>query len=102
MEYTVEYFINKFEAIPTQEIGSVSLINHCALWHCGLQQNEYKHTDESRALVRIFGGDCESPKDAGEMGAIYRINDGIGDNKLLGNTPKERILNKLYQIRDGK
>lgn len=30
-EYTIDYFIKKFEAIPENEIGRNSLSNHCAL-----------------------------------------------------------------------
>lgn len=99
--YDVEYFINKFEAIPDHEIGAVRLSAHCALWHCGLKNGEYVHTDESKALTILFGGDIND-KSKG-FPAVYTINDGgFAINERLGDTPKQRILNKLYQIRDGK
>lgn len=104
MKYDVNYFINKFEAIPEDDWGAGDLQKHCALYHCGLVDNVYKHNDETIALAKLFGAKEPMYGQYGTplyMDHIYLVNDGIDEYKSLGNTPKERILNKLYQIRDG-
>lgn len=101
-KYDKEYFIKKFEAIPDNEIGQGSLMNHCALHHVGVgivdgkQTGEYYSfmnvpyiTEESFALITLFGG--EKPTD---FNAIYAVN----DDPHWGKTPKERILNKLKSL----
>jgi hypothetical protein len=95
MKYDKEYFIKKFEAIPDNEIGALSIENHCALHHCGVEYNcgGYKKTDEALALLNLFGND---DTDEPDWSRVYDINDGnIG---CYGGTPKERILNKLKSL----
>ncbi len=94
MEYTKEYFIEKFTKLTNDEVGIGLLSNHCALWHCGVRENpENKHyvpTEESTALIKLFGGDDEN-----QFKVVTRINDA----SYVGNiTPRERILNRLKSI----
>ena len=87
-QYTVDYFIEKFEKIPDEKwvVGDFGFNGtHCAFGHCGMV-NANECTSESKALMSIFGNV-----------SIVRTNDGsIG----IGNTPKERILNKLKEIKE--
>lgn len=99
VNFDVDYFIKKFNAIPESDIG-VGLSERCALWHCGVRLIEnvkggYSGTEESAALIKLFGGFRRT-----DFHAVYSINDigPIGQQTL---TPKQRILNKLYQIKDG-
>ena len=95
MEYTRDYFIAKFEPVPSHRWGE-GLIDNCALAQCGVttEGNGYKHTEESLALVKIFGGEGEK-----EEHVVYEVNDGTGMGTLrFGNTPKERILNYLKSV----
>lgn len=87
MKYTVDYFIEKFEAIPEEkwfqndyEDGSGRF---CALGHCG--QKYLKPTDESIALSRL-------------VDYVSMINDGYVDCYQQAN-PKQRILAALYNIK---
>lgn len=53
--------------------------------------------EEAIALIRLFGG-----KDGTDCEAVYDVNDGnLHKNQILGETPKERILNRLNQLKDG-
>jgi len=99
--YDKDYFIKKFEAIPDEDIGKGRLDKHCALHHCGVHINgrgEYVETVEARKLAKLFGSN--------ELPIIHKINDGtyyfdpkVGKNIIAeGNTPKERILNKLRSL----
>lgn len=95
-EYTVDYFIEKFEAIPDEKwcTGVFEDMTGacCALGHCGYRG--YNVTDESRSLSRLFG----------RYHQVGCINDGdeLGDGEIVekyGYTPKERILNALREIK---
>ncbi len=100
MEYTKEYFIEKFEAISEENWieGAAGFILHdgkaCALGHCGMTLDHtmyYKPSNECIALIKLFGGKFDS-----DFQAVYRIND---NNRIYkGATPKERILNKLKSL----
>lgn len=107
-KYDVDYFIKKFEAIPEEKWYQGTYFNEdktafCALGHCG--QKDYKHTKQSIALINIF-------KKADKALNVYNVNDGNYNwysdvyiegfrdfNIYLGDTPKERILNALYNIK---
>lgn len=96
MEYNVDYFINKFEAIPEEEIKVGSIENHCSLWHCKCE--DYVHiTEEAQSLIKLL-----SPLvPAGHLliaRPVWEINDGISEN-YLQPTPKQRILAALYDIK---
>jgi hypothetical protein len=99
MIYNKEYFIKKFEAIPEDKLGSGCLNNKCALWHCGVREDintdgGWKPTEEANALIKLFGGSIEENKWGWEK--VYHVNDGIDSSE--GDTPKERILNKLRSL----
>lgn len=99
--YDVTYFINKFEAIPSEYfitnhlVGYDNNYQHCALGHCGMESYD-NPTDEALELVSLFGGSIDfiSNHLDTEFNKVYAIND-MGEG-----TPKKRILNYLYQIRD--
>lgn len=95
--YTVDYFIEKFSNIPEELWNSdgqyVSDSNpdcKCALGHCGFVS---RHTDESDSLVRLFRSN--------DFGVVF-VNDGNGEEikTKYGNSPKERILNALKEIKE--
>jgi len=113
MDYSIEYFIEKFSTIPEEKWTVKQLEDsetgaHCALGHCGVTQkafgNPYNYTEEGTALEKIFqtvpsiwntGSYVPSTNDNG-----YGM--GIGCTKTL---PKERILItllKAQEIRDAK
>lgn len=96
MTYSVDYFLEKFYAIPDEMwlIGNfVDKSNpaiKCALGHCGYHWSKY--TEEAQVLrEHIFETDL--------------INDGTDSNGInfseLGDTPKERILNALLLVKCG-
>lgn len=106
--YTVDYFIEKFESIPyhlwCEEDLNGKDGTHCALGHCGdyTQGSEesmslsvilieyYKHNGIQIPYARNFLLTDE---------IVYAINDGWGEFKKLGLTPKARILAALYDIK---
>lgn len=101
-KYTVDYFIDKFSNIPEENFitGSLQMDNKCcALGYCGMK-NYDKIPREAIALIDII-----TPKAAqqeNKVGISYfvtDVNDGIGSKRELGSTPKERILNKLKEIK---
>jgi hypothetical protein len=92
-KYTVDYFIKKFTAIPDE----LWCVNHyrtshgqrCASGWCG--KTIHRTTVESLALNRL-------------MGHFLNHTEGINDNfcdsySHLGDTPKERILVALENIK---
>lgn len=89
MTYDIQYFIDKFEAIPEDKWAMGGLGHngiHCVLGHCGVTPNgdDYDGTDESKALCLIFGGAED------DYPGVYRINDsGVG-------SPKVNMLEALY------
>lgn len=108
MEYTLEHFIQKFESLKDEEVGTGSLSRHCVLWHCGveyyaesLEEAEQKHP-EAVALMKLFSAQTREGNCL-DYNAVYRINDKNGDNSagdlFLG---RKQILEALYALRDGK
>jgi hypothetical protein len=98
--YTVDYFIQKFEAIPDEKwtTGTYTRCEykHCALGHCGTEIIEKprlffktKFTPEGKALENLFK--IHFPE------SITRINDGEVD-QYQQPTPKARILAALRDI----
>lgn len=91
MEYTVDYFIAKFEAIPEEKwfIGDfINIYNpeqKCAYGHCGCIKS-LGETIESNMLFDLF----DNP--------VHYINDGH-DEKYQQSTPKQRILAALHDIK---
>lgn len=93
MNYNCDYFIRKFEAIPDELwlIGNYTdwynKDRHCALGHCGRDLGI--HNEESDTLVWLFKEEI-----------VSFVNDGREEYKKYGETPKQRILAALYDIRD--
>lgn len=101
MEYTLDYFIKKFEAIPeekwtTKSYGSDGV--HCALGHC--MGNKYTLTNsEIETLVKLTGlcfGYTEF--EGGDSTLIANINDGLNSN-YKQETPKQRVLAFLNDLK---
>ncbi len=90
MNYTVDYFIQKFEAIP-EEWWCVTLYTRgeqkCALGHCGVSMKD--DTEEGEALSYLF---------ISNFGMASTINDG-GDSRFPQATPRARILAALQRIK---
>ncbi len=108
-KFTVDFFINKFSAIPEEKwctgVQTSRDNKHCALGHClpqsvkNLMYSDYDavdsddtinaaYTQEGKALINIFltGGE------------LTRINNGY-DLRYWQPTPKQRILSALYDIK---
>lgn len=125
MIYDVDYFINKFEAIPDDKwctgqltsgrvdpITQEESILHCAFGHCGLKLEQFASLDtiaqnkEAIALQKLF-----TPYDQMNSGnnislsGVVLVNDGIPtvryDYNKLGTDPKSRILAALHLIKNG-
>lgn len=92
MTYNVDYFINKFEAIPEDKwfVGSYQNPNNpeqkCARGHCGGDYS-WLSTEEEMALLKLLG-----------RFTTTSINDGI-DLNYQQPTPKQRILAALYDLK---
>lgn len=114
MNYDVNYFIKKFEAIPEKlwcikKFKKVSLfsIKSCAQGHCMTTEfadkfkremvsypSDVKLNPEWWGLVTLFGGvdnNCNL--------IVAVVNNGV-DGRYQQPTPKQRILAALYDIRD--
>lgn len=106
MIYDVDYFINKFEAIPENKWTTGFFKNNgkcCANGHCGIDEStEVQEGEEAHALAMLlmplrkdywqkFLGDPVY-----EVTAV--INDG-GIDEYPQTTPKQRILAALYDIK---
>lgn len=98
-EFTIEYFINKFEAIPEEDIGEGSLADHCALYHCGvrLERGEYVPTEEARTLGNIFSKTMSRENLSKDPTSHVFV---INDDPNLGKTPKQRLLNTLKKLQN--
>lgn len=95
MEYNVDYYIEKYEAIPDEEwcVGAYEGPNesHCALGFCGVNYgNQFMGTLESNILSRIIRKVTNETVD--------RLNDGA-DWRYQQATPKQRILAALYDVK---
>ncbi len=114
-KYTVDYFIEKFEAIPEENWtrGSISDGNcKCALGHCGVVQSDdggWILNDESKALGNLFYGnesirvkyEFDSDYVADErIDIVWNINDIYRDD--MGLTPKKRILRALEMVKNNE
>lgn len=88
-KFTLDYFINKFEALPRNKWCEGTLTNafgqHCALGHCGAVWRE--PTKESLALGRML--DFKTAE----------INDGASEYLELGKHPKTRVVRYLKSLK---
>jgi len=96
MNYDVDYFIRKFEAIPEDkwcDDGSFRKDGKaCAYGHC---KGDGAASPEGSALGNIW--DAFSPHYDYDGGIAY-INDGKND-KYQQPTPKQRVLAALYDVK---
>lgn len=90
MKYDVDYFLNKFKAIPHSRwiTGEFSddKCRHCALGHCGYTTKE--RTEEGAALLRLVEPATHS--------SIVTINDYKYKHY---KTPKGRIMAALRDVK---
>lgn len=108
MEYNVDYFIKKSEAIPEDRwaVGHfVAGDASCAQGHCGVridqwdnaaQERYFKNIDmfpEAASLIRLFQPNYY---DTGVV--VAKINNGAHPD-YRQPTPKQRILAALYEIK---
>lgn len=98
--FTVDYFIKKFEAIPEEKwmVGEFkdNEGRFCALGHCGQRMgmscNEIP--DESWTLRSLFAWTMN-------RFSVTNINDGK-DYNYQQPTPKQRVLAALYDVKNKK
>lgn len=90
--YTVDYFINKFEAIPEEKWCIEKWADddkRCAFGHCGVNTDNFlSYPSEAKGLADLFPLSC----------VVFDINDG-DDKRYQQPTPKQRILAALYDIK---
>ena len=91
-QYTVDYFIKKFEAIPEDKWTTRTYClydKRCAMGHCGVStyKNDGKEADALRRIVVIHFGTTVSLINDGDIPAYQQP------------TPKQRILAALYDIK---
>lgn len=105
-EFTKEYFIKKFEAIPEKnwsvEVFKVTISTvyelyqkKCALGHCNVSLG-MPLTPEAKALSLLFRPDQD--KENISTIPVILVNDDINQFNFKGETPKQRILNFLYSL----
>lgn len=95
-DFNIDYFIDKFSKIPEKRwtTGQCKQPNddkYCAFGHCGiitLSEKELNNNAEAIALINIMGG---------KWVYVTTINDMI---TKYGDTPKERIINKLKELKN--
>ena len=100
--YDVDYFIEKFEAIPEELwlfdgefVDANNKACRCALGHCGARSGytgDTETTPESDALAKILSSDKNSYYD------VASIND-FPSIKYPQRTPKQRILAALRDVK---
>lgn len=108
MTYDIDYFINKFEAIPEEKWTKGMFENngkHCANGHCGVNGDNYNMPPaEALALAEILHPlRNKSWVSFGEYIPIFSVTVNINDGfapEYQQPTPKQRILAALYDIRD--
>lgn len=115
MEYTIDFFIKKFEAIPdanwTTGVYKDFCGNKCAIGHCLSDNAIYKAYNNNRGRYKPTAQESETEfKQAKCLGLlfndvagkgvdiVYGINNGY-DSRYRQSTPKKRILAALYDIK---
>lgn len=96
MKYDLDYYIERFSAIPDDQWITGEFKDNqgrcCALGHLG-ERNMGDSPQDVLTLQYIA-------LDNGNH-YISNINDGEPEYLHLGNTPKERVINFLKQLKDG-
>lgn len=92
-QFTVDYFIEKFEKIPEERwtTGVYSKDDgQCALGHCGMNTGIIKYNTEADALWDLVYYNIGL--------SVVRINDAY-EKRYSQRTPKQRILAALRDIK---
>ncbi len=93
--YDLDYFIQKFEAIPEEQWCQILCTNsddqHCALGHCGAKTIYDDAVPEASALKKLVLR--LSPTQA----PIWRANDT--PRRFAATTPRNGVLNYLKAIK---
>lgn len=103
-QYTVDYFINKLEAIPEEKwrVGTLGYDGHCcALGHCGVTNLEYladQKDSEGYALCHLFKTSIGRCGITNFSEYVWDINDNL-DSRYSQPTPRARILAALADIK---
>lgn len=103
--YTVDYFINKFEAIPESRWTTNFFDQddkYCANGHCGMRESELEKTREALALAELLKPLKRSTWSRYGGDPIYEVTANINDGETAEYpqpTPKQRILAALYDIK---
>lgn len=105
MKYDIQYFIDKFEAIPADKwtrgvVYDVSMDTYCALGHCGVRDGGkntgWTKTEEANALENIYrnsqGYSHRSIEDKNETYFFWRMNDRLGSNSADGEGIKAGVI----------
>jgi len=93
MEKDLNYFIEKFEAIPVEKWGTKKFKHAgrcCGFGHLGCV-NAAADTADGVILMRLLGGPLPAMD-------FFNVNDGKGEYGKLGNTPKERVISYLKSL----
>ena len=97
MKYDLEYFIAKFEEIPSEQWTSGTYLDDkgfmCAYGHCGMREGDIS-TKESRAIGKLI-----LDLDESWSYTLADVNDGIGEYSKFGGEPKQRVVNYLKSLR---
>lgn len=101
MKYTVDYFIQKFQAIPEGKWCTGSwehLGRHCADGFCGSRSvgSKLVQTEEGVQLAKLL---MPLMPNEYESTIIFVINDNHQQSPYRQPTPKQRILAALHDIK---
>lgn len=99
MRYDVDYFIDKFKAIPPSKWTTKRYTDpkdpskHCALGHCGMRNSRRPFPEEAYALSTLFLDNYPHH--------VSVVNDRVKtkNTKFTKKTPKGRILAALRDIK---
>lgn len=98
MMETIEDYIAFYSAIPEDKwctgVFTTDEGSCCALGHLGEREDAISREDvwKFRSLLNSLGSSDHE---------ITEVNDGNGKYINIGDTPKERVINYLKQLRDG-
>lgn len=112
MEYTIDYFIEKFEAISGEKWGAGDLFSphgqKCWAGHCGItpsdnfiaKAEELPEIVELAKMLKEIGVVPYSEGVWGKGGYLIAVNDTMGKMYFDLPTPKERCMAALYKIKE--
>jgi len=111
MKYDIQYFIDKFEAIPENKWikGTVYDTNSgrcCALGHCGVREtspanSKWIQTEEANALENIYRYARDfSPIDEADNYTFWLINDRSSGGKYDGYSTKYGVIGWLKKEKE--